>query len=138
MRRGLLAALVASAALSLGAQGAGSKGDPIPLTLPVKEENPFGRFEIVSLGAFPIMLFYVGFAFDLERYVENGFDTSYAPWPFKGATSATLSDKERITRLSVALGSSLIIGGVDAYLHAKKVKAARLAREAAVDSGAEP
>ncbi|MCK7480367.1 MAG: hypothetical protein M0C28_26285 [Candidatus Moduliflexus flocculans] len=41
------------------------------------------RFEIISLGAFPILLFYTRVAFDLRRWVGNGFDATYAPWPLQ-------------------------------------------------------
>ena len=138
MKGALVAVLIALAAQNLGAQSAPAQSTPIPLTLPDKSENPFSRFEIVSLGAFPIMLFYTSFAFDLGSYVANGFDSTYAPWPFKSAKSAVLSDKDRITRLSVTLGASLIVGAVDAYMHAKKLEKAKRLREASETLSAPP
>lgn len=129
-----LAAAVATGAVAQGApvQAAPAvEGDHLPSTYLAKPENPFSRFEIVSLGSFPIMLFYTGFAFDLERYVTNGFDYSYAPWPFKNEKSASLSDQERVTRISIALGASLIVGGIDAYIRAAKAKKDKRLREAA-------
>jgi hypothetical protein len=145
MKRFLLAAFLALAALAGGAQSSTpqtapsqAQGDPIPLTLSPKAENPFSRFEIVSLGSFPITLFYAGFVFDLQRYFANGRDSKYAPWPFKNAYSATLTDSDRILRLSCALGASFVVGVADAFLHAKKQKAAERLREAGEASSPQP
>ena len=102
-----------------------------PPSAPAKPENPWSRFEIVSLGSFPIMLFYTGFVFDLGRFVVNGFNAAYAPWPFQGTSSAALTTSDRLTRIGAALGSSLVVGAVDAYLHATKLKKAARLREAA-------
>jgi hypothetical protein len=114
---------------SLGAQDA-INADALPRLDQEKSENPFLRFEIVSLGSYPITLFYTGFAFDLQRYLANGRDSAYAPWPFKGTYSASLSTSERLTRLGVALGVSFAVGAVDAIIHASKVKAAKRLHEA--------
>jgi hypothetical protein len=120
----------------------GAQGTALPTIVTEKGENAFSRLEIVSFGSFPIMLFYTGFAFDLQRFFANGFDSAYAPWPFQSSYSAPLSDSDRITRLGVALGASLIVGGIDAYFHAEKVKKARRLHEAALPPpaavGAEP
>jgi hypothetical protein len=129
-----------------GAQGsadekakAAADEDSLPEPDQVKEENPFSRFEIVSLGSYPIMLFYVGFAFDLQRYFASGNDPNYAPWPFTTSYSTPLSNSERLTRLGVTLGVSCAIGAIDAIIHASKVKAAKRLREArmSIDSGSE-
>ena len=53
-----------------------------------KEEFPpwahgVRRFEIISLGAFPILLFYTRLAYDTSLFVKSGFDSSFAPWPFR-------------------------------------------------------
>ena len=112
--------------------------DILSVTAPAKPENPFSRFEIVSLGSFPIMLFYTGFTFDLGRYVANGFSASYAPWPFQNEYSAALTDSDRLTRIGAAFGTSLIVGAIDAYLHAEKLKKARRLRAAAETLGASP
>jgi hypothetical protein len=115
---------------SLGAQAL-PNADALPRLDPEqKAENPFLRFEIVSLGSYPITLFYTDFGFDLQRWVAKGYDSAYAPWPFKSTFSATLTDSERLTRLGVALGVSFAVGAVDAIIHASKVKAAKRLREA--------
>ena len=101
------------------------------LVLPSLPENPYMRFEIVSLGAFPIMLFYTGFVFDLTLCIANGFDSYYAPWPFAGPSSysANLPESDREKRILVALGGCAVVGAIDAVIHAKKVKRARLLEE---------
>lgn len=108
------------------------------LLAPSAPENPLRRFEIVSLGAFPIMLFYSDFGFDLQRYFAHNFDSFYAPWPFKNPTSAPITDLDRYTRIGAALGACMIVGGIDAYIHAMKVRKARRLQEALESSQPEP
>ncbi len=153
-RRGLSAifVLVLVAALSQGAQGQAAATTPSTGATPSSSsspsadsllagsaipENPFRRFEIVSLGAFPIMLFYSGFFFDLQRYFVNDFNSLYAPWPFQSSTSAPLTDADRYTRIGAALGACAVVGLVDAYLHHLKVVKAERLREA-TESDAPP
>ena len=123
------------AAASPSAAGSGSVSSIFP-TASAKPENPFRRFEIVSLGAFPIMLFYSDFFFDLDRYAANGFNYLYVPWPFKTQSSAPLTDSDRYARIGAALGACVVVGAVDAYLHAMKIKKAQRLREA--QDSAEP
>ncbi|OHD22858.1 MAG: hypothetical protein A2Y38_09710 [Spirochaetes bacterium GWB1_59_5] len=78
------------------------------------------RFEIVSLGAFPILLFYTRFGFDLKRYVQHGFSAEYAPWPLKSETSYVASDDEQILSVATAVGLSLAFGAIDAFFLWKK------------------
>jgi len=112
----------------------GAQADALPLMkAPEKPENPLSRLEIVSLGSFPIMLFYTGFVFDLGRFFANNFDTAYAPWPIQSSYSAPLSESDRVVRLGVALGASFAVGGIDAYLHQAKLKKARRLHDAAVE-----
>ena len=106
--------------------------------VPAASENPFRRFEIVSLGAFPIMLFYADFGFDLQRFFAHNFDSYYAPWPFKNPTSAPITDTDRYERIGVALGACVIVGGIDAFIHAAKVRKARRLHEALESSQPEP
>jgi hypothetical protein len=74
------------------------------------------RFEIISLGAFPILLFYTRLAFDLRRYVDYGFESTYAPWPFRNEASYQPSDQEQVLSILTAAGLSLAFGTVDALL----------------------
>ena len=111
------------------APAAAASSTALPLA-PSGPENPFRRFEIVSLGTFPIMLFYSDFGFDLQRYSAHNFDSLYAPWPIKSPTSAPLTDSERYARIGVALGACVIVGAIDAYFHAMKVRKARRLHDA--------
>jgi hypothetical protein len=124
-----MTALAAQAAPAVPAPGSPAE-DALPKLEQEKAENPISRFEIVSLGSYPITLFYVGFAFDLQRWFANGRDANYAPWPFNGGSSVALTDSQRLTRLGAALGVSFAVGAVDAIIHAGKVKAAERLREA--------
>jgi hypothetical protein len=118
---------------TLGAETA-PNADALPKLDQGKAENPLSRFEIVSLGSYPITLFYVDFAFDFQRFIANGRDPAYAPWPFKGTFSTSLSDSERLTRLGVALGVSFAVGALDAMIHASKIRAAERLREAGMQA----
>jgi len=129
------AAAPGAAAPAAAAPAAQAPSDALPLFKPNQApENPLLRLEIVSLGSFPIMLFYTGFVFDLQRFIATDFNLSYAPWPYQSIYSAQLSDSERLTRVGVALGASLVLGGVDAYLHQLKLKKARRLHDAAAES----
>jgi hypothetical protein len=96
---------------------------PEPYT---KEEFPswahgIRRFEIISLGAFPILLFYTRFAYDSSLYIQSGidgdgFDARYAPWPFRNENSYTPTTEEQMTRIFTAAGLSLALGTIDALL----------------------
>ncbi len=79
-------------------------------------ENPWRRFEIIAFGAFPIILFYVDFAFDTVKYASKGFDPRYLPWPFKGDNAIDPEEGEYLSRLGVAAGASLVFSGIDAWI----------------------
>ncbi|MCE5256452.1 MAG: hypothetical protein LLF89_06350 [Spirochaetaceae bacterium] len=101
---------------------------PIPLTYLASGQNPatpqktskasfsLGRFIIVSVGAFPFSYFYTNFAFDSVKFVANGFDTTYAPWPFNSQSSSSVTTSERFIRLGVSAGLCLIVGSLDIFL----------------------
>lgn len=78
------------------------------------------RFEIIAVGVFPIMLFYTRFSFDMYRYISNGFDSVYAPWPFKNEFSYKPTDSEQYQSVMIAGIASLIFAGVDIFLYIKK------------------
>jgi hypothetical protein len=119
--------------------GAQATVDPDVLAVPdeIKNENPIRRLEIVSLGSYPIALFYVGFMYDIKRYYENGRDSAYAPWPFRGSNAVSLDNSERMARLEAALALSLTVGVIDGIIHASKVKKAKRLREARLWAAAE-
>lgn len=71
------------------------------------------RFEILGVGAFPLMLFYTDIGFGIGRYAVNGFDPRYAPWPFRNSSSILPDDGERLLRIGVAAGISCAIALYD-------------------------
>lgn len=119
-------------AFAQAAASAPANADALPVSDEIKKENPFLRFEIVSLGSYPISLFYVGFVSDIVRYYSHGQDSAYAPWPFSSSSAATLDNSERVARLEIALGVSLTVGLVDGLIHAAKVRKAQRLREARI------
>jgi len=92
-----------------------------PSVPPVKKKTAtvFGRLAIIGLGSLPFTLFYTNFIFDASRFVGNGFDVQYAPWPFKTQYSAQVSTGETFTRLGISLGISAAIGILDALITLK-------------------
>jgi hypothetical protein len=75
-----------------------------------KSETAWKRIAIISVGSLPFTIFYCDFVFDSVNYVSNGFDSAFAPWPFKSQYSSTVSIGERFTRLGVSAALSLCIG----------------------------
>jgi hypothetical protein len=81
------------------------------------------RFEIVSLGALPVVLFYTRLVFDFGRYTQNGFNPSYAPWPFKNEYSYRPSPQEQRDVFVSAALVSLGLGLIDAIIvNAKRAR----------------
>jgi len=130
--------LAAAAVLSfLGAGKAGAQSAevqvPNPRVLPgpfvEEEKSPFlkglRRFEIVSFGAFPIMLFYSNIGFDLSRYIRSGYDSYYAPWPLKSEYSYQASDSEILASIGTAVLLSIGVGTVDAIIRAIRSRSER-------------
>jgi hypothetical protein len=88
----------------------------LPSTAVLAEQRPkpllemSKRLAIIGIGAIPFTIFYTDIIFDTIRYISNGFDLQYAPWPFKNQYSALVGRDERFLRLGASLGASLIIG----------------------------
>lgn len=118
-KKGILLLVIACIfACIIPAQEANKASLPAPYE---KEEFPgwingFRRFEIVSLGSFPLMLFYTRQVYDMYRYIDNGFDRSYTPWPFKPANAASLSSSEQWTNILIAGGLAVVIATIDAII----------------------
>ncbi len=104
--------------------GSQATANPLPEPYGTEEFPPWAfslrRFEIVSLGAFPILLFYSRIALDTSRYVGNGFDSSYAPWPFRNEFSYTPDNDEQWLAVKMAVGLSLGVGVLDYFLLARR------------------
>ena len=126
---------------------AGASPSALPQGFPAPQENFFRRFEIIALGSLPITLLYTNIGFQLYHFVDNDFDMSWAPWPFEGENTDSITDSERFTRIGIAAGVAVAVAGVDAlvrYLQARKAerlaaaKSAFQAREGTVPPSAEP
>lgn len=115
--------------------GAKTSVNPLPEPYGTEEFPPWAfslrRFEIVSLGAFPIMLFYSRIALDLGRFAGNGFDSSYAPWPFRNEYSYKPDANEQWLAVKVALGLSLGVGVLDYFLVSRR----KARQQVPVDTG---
>jgi hypothetical protein len=74
------------------------------------------RAEIIAIGSFPFTLFFTNFAYDTYRFVANGFDPAYRPWPFRGPGSAGFTKGERIGVIVASLSLSAVIAVVDYFL----------------------
>jgi hypothetical protein len=116
MKKALIAAVFALAATHAGIAQATAAPTPY-----VDEEFPewaleLRRFEIITIGAFPIALFFTSFGFDSYDFFFNPditirFNPAYAPWPF--GAGRTLTQDEIVTRVLVALSVSAVIGFID-------------------------
>lgn len=130
MRRGGLRGTAARLALGLLLCRAGAlhaqAAAPSPLPEPYEAgEFPawagsLRRWEIVSIGVFPIALFYTRFAMDTNRFVHNGFQARYAPWPFKNEYSYAPSADEQRLAIAVAAGLAVGVGILDMILLQRK------------------
>lgn len=110
----------AAAAVPAAADSTPAGLTPAPGALPSgygkAKENGIRRFEILAFGSFPILLFYTNLGFEIGTYAQSGFDPLYAPWPFSGELTTSISDSERFGRMGVAAGLSLLVAGIDAII----------------------
>lgn len=78
------------------------------------------RFEVISIGVFPVALFYTRVGFDLYRYSTNGFESQYLPWPFKSEYSykpeTSVYNQEQLQTMLIAGLFSLAFAGADALI----------------------
>jgi hypothetical protein len=132
-----VAATAAQEPASSGAPAAAPAAKALEPVPAVDDESALGRFGIVTLGSFPIMLLYSDFSFDLGKYVFNGFDSDFAPWPFKSEYSEPPTDSEKALRIGVAIGASVAVGAIDYLIRSSKAKKARLRRESLLELAAE-
>lgn len=115
-----VATILALLLVSYSLMAESSVWTPADDALPKKAESfthtPLGRFETIAVGSFPIVMFYVGFGFDFAAYVQSGFQSLYAPWPFKDSRAPSPSQSELETRIGTAVLVSLGIAGLDLIL----------------------
>ena len=112
-------AAVAAAALlvSLAAAAPACAQDHTPQPYSPDEFNAWMkktfRAEAIFVGSFPFTLFFTLEAYDSLRYASNGFNPSYAPWPFGSASAVTYSSEETLWIVFSALSLSAVIAGID-------------------------
>ena len=77
------------------------------------------RWEIISFGIFPFVMFNVVFITDMIRWNnENGFDFSeqgrrYAPWPLKSAGGIDMTSEELRRSILISAGISMLAATID-------------------------
>jgi hypothetical protein len=74
------------------------------------------RAEIVAFGSLPLTIFWTSFVMDLYRTASHGWDSRYAPWPFKGAGAVGMTNQEISMMFTIAISSSLVIAVVDHFI----------------------
>ena len=71
------------------------------------------RAEAILVGSFPLTLFVTLEAYDPYRYVNTGFNPTYAPWPFGTGNTINLSTQEATWLVVSAVGLSLTVAVID-------------------------
>lgn len=71
------------------------------------------RGEIIAFGSFPFAYFFTNFGVDLYRTAANGWDSSYAPWPFTGAGAIDKTQNEKIMTIGIAAGGAVLLALID-------------------------
>ncbi len=109
-----------------GAQASGPQ--PVPYS---PDEFPawsrdLRRFEIISIGAFPVALLVSSASFQLVRYAQSGFSQAYVP-AVLGSGATPLSAQEKIRVLVAGVGLSLAVGLTDYILGRMKAENANAA-----------
>lgn len=107
---------------SAGTTTAGTTTNPDSLPEPYGDDEfpawarALRRFEIVSLGAFPLLLSYTRLAVDIARFVGNDFAPGYTPWPFKPTNAVPFTAEEQWSSIFVAAGLAAAFGLADAII----------------------
>ena len=71
------------------------------------------RGEIIFFGSLPFTMFFTFESYDTYRYVANGLDPYYAPWPFRPGSTQAYSSSEKAWLVVSSLSLSLVIATVD-------------------------
>ncbi len=74
------------------------------------------RADAVAVGSFPFSLFLTLEVYDTFRFVSNGFNTSYAPWPIGSGSAVTYSTTETAWLAVSAVSLSLLVAGIDWFI----------------------
>lgn len=116
-RAGHGAAIAAMALLFLSSGGMAFAQDHTPQPYSPDEFNAWMkktfRAEAVFVGSYPFTLFLSLEVYDTLRYASNGFNPSYAPWPFGSASAVSYSGEETLWIALSAVSLSMVIAGLD-------------------------
>ena len=74
------------------------------------------RAEVIAVGSFPFALFVTLEVYDTVRYVSNGLNPAYAPWPFGSGSAASYSPAETGWLAVSAVSLSAVIAGIDFFI----------------------
>lgn len=96
------------------------------------------RAEIITFGAFPIMVFFSRLFIDIYLTATHNWDNSYAPWPFTGPNSVSLTTDEVKLMFGIAALASVIVSVSDHFIIRHKRKKAALKASLPSTSKAKP
>ena len=71
------------------------------------------RAEVIFVGSIPFTMFFTFEGYDTYRYVTNGLDPFYAPWPFRPGSAQQYTAQEKTGILVSAVSLSLVIAAAD-------------------------
>jgi hypothetical protein len=71
------------------------------------------RAEVVAVGSFPFTLFATLEVYDTVRYVSNGLNPAYAPWPLGSGSAVSYSPAETGWLAVSAVSLSAVIAAID-------------------------
>jgi hypothetical protein len=83
------------------------------------------RAEVIFIGSIPFTMFFTFEGYDTYRYVANGLDPFYAPWPFRPGSAQLYTTQEKTGILVSALSLSLVIAAADYVVGRIHERAAR-------------
>ena len=91
------------------------RGPPLPTrtTSSPSWARDLRRAEIIFVGSIPFTMFFTFEGYDTYRYVANGLDPLYAPWPFRPGSTQLYSDQEKIGLVVTSLSLSLLVATAD-------------------------
>ena len=83
------------------------------------------RSEIIALGLFPFAYLFTSLSYDYGRYAMHGYDSRYAPGPFRSAdyVGRTNADTRNVVMISISISALLAL--VDYFIEDSKPKKSR-------------
>jgi hypothetical protein len=110
-------AAAAALVLSLGVAASAAAQDHTPQPFSPDEfqswQKDAYRAEAIMVGSFPFTLFATLEVYDTVRYVSNGLNPSYAPWPLGSGTAVSYSSNETLWLVASAVSLSMVLSGID-------------------------